>query len=90
MNRKIALIIGLQAFIIILMFWVIVFYGKDEYEAYSRDQQEEIETPNRVSSQSGVTTVTLSPETQKQSDIRTSTPKAGKHQSTLTALGTVV
>jgi len=90
MNRKIALIIGLQAFIIILMFWVIVFYGKDEYEAYSRDQQEEIETPNRVSSQSGVTIVTLSPETQKQSDIRTSTPKASKHQSTLTALGTVV
>ncbi|BCM24939.1 efflux RND transporter periplasmic adaptor subunit [Methyloradius palustris] len=90
MNRKIALIIGLQAFIIILMFWVIVFYGKDEYEAYSRDQQEEIETPNRVSAESGVTVVTLSPDTQKQSDITTSTPKASKHQATLTALGTVV
>jgi len=90
MNRKIALIIGLQAFIIILMFWVIVFYGKDEYEAYSRDQQEEIESPNRVSTESGVTVVTLSPNTQKQSDITTSTPKASKHQTTLRALGTVV
>jgi len=90
MNRKIALIIGLQAFIIILMFWVIVFYGKDEYEAYSRDQQEEIETPNRVSTESGITTVTLSPDTQKQSDIRTAAPQISKHQATLTALGSIV
>ena len=33
MNRKVATIIGLQAFLIIVMFWVLVFYGKDEDEA---------------------------------------------------------
>lgn len=90
MNRKIAIIVGLQAVLIIMMFWVIVFYGKDEYEAYTRDQEEEIESPNRVSSELGATVVTLSPEVQAQSDIATSRLTAGTQHPTLNSFGSVV
>ena len=80
MNRKIALIIALQAFLIIMLAWMLVFYGKDEYEAFTQGEEEEIETPSHVSMEAGSTIVTLSPATQKQSDIQTTPLKAGTHQ----------
>ena len=46
MNRKVALIIGLQAFLIIVLFWVLVFYGKDEYDSYNQAQEEEVREEN--------------------------------------------
>lgn len=90
MNRKIAIIIALQAALIILLFWMLVFYGKDEYEAYSGEAEETIETPSLVSTDDGTTTVTLSLQTQAQSDIRTSPLQAGEHRNTLAALGSVI
>lgn len=90
MNRRVAIVIGLQALLIIIMFWVIVFYGKDEYEAYTREQEEEIDTPNRVSTELGATVVTLSEQGQAQSDIRTIALQAGTQQQSLSALGSVV
>lgn len=90
MNRKIALIIALQALLIIILFWVLVFYGKDEYEAYTREQGEEIDSPQRVSTDHGSTVVTLSEEAQAQSGITTTALKAGTHQSTLSSYGSVV
>lgn len=90
MNRKVAIIIALQAFLIVVLFWVLVFYGKDEYEAYTNEQADEIETPNRVSTEQGITAVTLSPEAQVQSDIKTTALTASKHQSALSTYGNVL
>jgi hypothetical protein len=90
MNKKLATIIGLQAFLIIVLFWILVFYGKDEYDAYNQAQEEEVATPNRVSQHEGATIVTLSQEAQIQSDIRTTRVNTSLHQSTLAALGNVL
>lgn len=90
MNRKIAIIIGLQAFLIIVLFWVLVFYGKDEYEAYTSEREEEVETPNRVTTDLGMTIVTLSAAGQKQSDIRTTIMKPAKFQSAISSYGLVM
>lgn len=90
MNRKLAAIIALQTLLIIVLFWMLVFYGKDEYEAYTHEQVDEIESPSRVSTDAGLAIVTLSPQTQAQSGITTSMLKASTHQHTLSTFGTVV
>jgi len=90
MNRKIATIIVLQTLLIIIMFWLLVFYGKDEYENYTRDQDDDISSPSRVVSEQGTTVVTLTQQTQDQSGIATTLLKSGTHQSTLSTFGTVV
>jgi hypothetical protein len=90
MNRKIALIIALQAFLIIMLAWMLVFYGKDEYEAYTQGEEEEIETPSHVTTEAGSTIVVLSPETQAQSDIRTMPLKAATHQDSFNSYGSVI
>ncbi len=90
MNRKIAVIIALQALLIIMMFWVIVFYGKDEYEQYTQSQDEQIESPNRVSVEQGATVVSISPQAQAQSDIRTQALATGSTSTTLQAYGNVL
>ncbi len=91
MNRKVStIIIGLQAFVIVIMFWVLVYYGKDEFEAFTQHTEEEIETPQRVDSKDGITIITISPATQKQSDISTSTLKPSTHQANISTYGSVL
>ena len=90
MNRKVALVVGLQAFIIIVLFWILVFYGKDEYDSYNQAQEEEVATPNRVNEVKGSTVVTLSLEAQKQSGIQTVSLSSAQHQKTLNTLGNVL
>lgn len=90
MNRKLTIIIGLQAFLIVVLFWVLVFYGKDEFEAMTQQSEEEIETPNRVVTEKGSTIISISAATQKQSEITTSQLTPGKHQSSVNSYGNVV
>lgn len=90
MNRKLAIIIGLQAFLIVVLFWVLVFYSKDEFEAMTQHAEEEIETPNRVINEAGITAISISTATQKQSDITTSPLKSSKHQSSVSSYGNVI
>lgn len=90
MNRKLAIIIGLQAFLIVVLFWVLVFYGKDEYEAFTKDSDEQIEAPNRISTKDGITTITVSPATQAQSDITVSSIKPSNYQAGINSYGNVV
>lgn len=90
MNRKLAIIIGLQAFLIVMLFWVLVFYGKDEFEALTQQSEEEIETPNRVSNQEGITIINVSPATQIQSEIKTTALQASAHQASISTYGSVV
>ena len=49
MNKKSAIIIGLQALLIVILFWMLVFYGKDEYEDFQTEQEEEIESLAHIS-----------------------------------------
>lgn len=90
MNRKLATIIGIQAFLIVILFWVMVFYGRDEFEALTEQTEEEIETPSRVANNEGITTVSISPATQAQSDISTSPLKSAKHQASINSYGSVL
>ncbi len=90
MNRKLAIIIGLQAFLIVVLFWVLVLYSKEEFEAQTAQTEEEIETPNRVIKESGITAISISPATQKQSEITTAALKSSKHQSSVSSYGSVL
>lgn len=90
MDRKLAIIIGIQAFLIVILFWVMVFYGKDEFEAFTEQAEEEIETPNRVSNHEGITVITINPATQAQSDIVSSPLKSAKHQASINTYGNVL
>jgi hypothetical protein len=91
MNRKLATIIALQAFIIIMLFWMLVFYGRDEYEAFVQGEiEEEIETPSRVSNEQGMSVVTLPQAAQEQSGITTARLEENHHTSALSTYGAVV
>ncbi len=90
MNKKTSLLIGVQAIIIILLFWSLVFYSKDEYESYQSAQEEEIESPGHVSADDNITVVQLTAITQKNSDITTSKIKAAHYQGSLKTYGSVV
>ena len=57
MSRKLSLIIGVQALLIIALFWVLIFYGKDEYEAYQNSHEDVIATPNHISKKDGMNIV---------------------------------
>jgi hypothetical protein len=80
----------LQAFLIVVLFWLLAFYGKDEFEAMSEQSEEEIETINRVANKDGATIISISPAAQKQSDILTSPLKASSHQASISTYGNVV
>ena len=90
MNRKYAIIIGLQALLIVMLFWLLVFYGKDEYEASTKDSEEQIQAPNRVATKQGQTVITVDAATQAQSEIKSSPLKASSHTATISSYGNVV
>ncbi|MCB5187305.1 hypothetical protein LG200_04700 [Methylobacillus caricis] len=88
MNKKTTAVIIIQACIIVVLLWLLVLFSKDEFEELNRE--EEIESPMRVHTGNGVTTVTLTAETQQQSDIQTTVLSQTKHTQTFKALGTVI
>lgn len=90
MNRKLAIIIGLQALLIVILFWVLVFYGKDEYEAFTKDSDGQIQAPNRINSSGGITTITVSPATQAQSDIAVTSINSSSYQAGISSYGNVM
>lgn len=91
MNRKVLAIIALQAILIVVLSWVLVFYGRDEFEAYTREEaREEIAASSRVATESGATVVTLAPEIQQQSGISTTILQSTTHQASLSAFGSVL
>jgi hypothetical protein len=90
MNKKLTLIIVVQALLIIALFWVLIFYGKDEFEAYQNSQEEDIESPSRVTENAGVNVVSLPPATQQNSGIRTAKVAATSYQGEIKSFGNVV
>lgn len=87
------MIIGIQAFLIIVLFWLLVFYGKDEYEELGAELDEEVETRSLVAehanADAGVATLVLPVALQKQSGLQFTRLQATTHQATSAAFGTV-
>lgn len=90
MSKKTSIIIGLQALLIIVLFWMLVFYGKDEYENYQIEQEEEIESADRVTEEDGISIVNLPPAVQKNSGIQTAKVEPFSYQNEVKSFGTVV
>ncbi len=90
MNKKIGLIIIVQSLLIIALFWTLVFYGKDEYEDYRSEQEEEIETLDRVSENDGVHVVNISLAAQQNSGIKTAKVAVAQFQGEIKSFGNVV
>ncbi|SNR71605.1 hypothetical protein SAMN05192560_0680 [Methylobacillus rhizosphaerae] len=88
MNKKAVAIIIIQACLIVILLWLLVLFSEDEFEAFN--EEEEIESPLRVNTEDGISTITLSAETQQQSDIRTATLTESKYLPTMAGLGSVV
>ncbi|HEY3325853.1 MAG TPA: hypothetical protein VGK14_01640 [Novimethylophilus sp.] len=90
MNRKALIIISLQAVVIVVLAWMLVFYGKDEYEAYQRRDDEEIKTASHVAAEKGASVVSLSAEAQQASGIAVEALHSASHQAQLTSYGSVI
>lgn len=89
-NKKATIIIGLQALLIVILFWMVVFYGKDEYEDFRTEQEEEIESLDRVTEHEGISIVSLSPAVQKNSGISTRKVETMSYQNEIKSFGTVM
>lgn len=90
MNKKLTFIIGIQALLIVSLFWALIFYAKDEYDAHQAEQTEVIESPNRVTSDEGMNVVSLGLATQQNSGIKTAVVNTANYQASIKSLGTVV
>ena len=90
MNKKLSFIIVIQAILIIGLFWVLIFYGKDEFEAYQTSQDEDIASPSRVTENAGINIVSLSPATQQNSGIKTAKVSVASYQGNIKSFGNVV
>ena len=90
MNKKLSLIIVIQALLIIGLFWVLIFYAKDEFEAYQSSLGEEIESPSHITENAGINIVSLSPATQQNSGITTAKLNSISFQGEVKSFGNVV
>lgn len=90
MNKKTIIIVFLQALLIVVLFWMLVFYGKDEYETFQTEQEEEIESPSRVTENAGISVVKLPLATQQNSGIKTAKLKPMLFQGEIKSFGYVV
>ncbi|ABE49899.1 efflux RND transporter periplasmic adaptor subunit [Methylobacillus flagellatus] len=88
MSKKAVAVIIVQACMIVVLLWLLVLFSKDEFEAFN--EEEEIESPHRIHTEGGISTIILSMETQQQSDIRTETLTQAKHLPILEGLGSVL
>lgn len=84
------MIIGLQALLIVVLFWVVIFYAKDEFATFQAEQEEEIESPSRVSTAEGINTVTLPLATQLNSGIKTAKVASTSFHGEIKSFGNVV
>ncbi|MBZ4200675.1 MAG: hypothetical protein LAC66_02115 [Methylotenera sp.] len=93
MNRKATIIISMQAFLIILLFWFLVFYGKDEYESAASNGEAGIESRSLVaankSSDKGAATLMLTLAAQQQSGIKTSPLVSTQYQASTASFANV-
>lgn len=90
MNKKVMMVIVVQALIIVALAWMLVFYGKDEFEVSQRKNDVEISAPSRVAQQNGATVVSLSAASQKASGLIAEPLKSANFQAEQLSYGSVV
>jgi hypothetical protein len=94
MNRKATMVIAMQAILIILLFWFMVYFAKDEFETASTGGTEEsINSTSLVSNNStqdkGAATLLLSKASQQQSGIKTIALSSTQHQASTASFASV-
>ncbi|CAN4269948.1 hypothetical protein MCERHM32_00725 [Methylophilaceae bacterium] len=94
MNRKATLVIAMQAILIILLFWFMVYFAKDEFEtATTGGAEESINSTSLVSNNSsqdkGAATLLLSKASQQQSGIKTIALSSTQHQASTASFASV-
>lgn len=90
MTKKSLWIIAIQTLLIIALFWILVFYGRDEYEASQEGDEDAVASHSRLVEQSGLQMVQLNQASQKNSGIAVQPLIAYSYQGTIKALGTVI
>jgi hypothetical protein len=90
MNKKLTLIIVLQALLIIALFWVLIFYSKDEFETFQNSHDDDVTSQNHINEKDGINIVSLSPATQQNSGIATSKVTTASFAGSIKTTGTVV
>ena len=92
MNRKATMVIAIQAILIILLFWFMVYFAKDEFETASGNGAEDGST-SLLSSNSakdkGAATLLLSKASQQQSGIKTIALSSTQHQASTASFASV-
>ena len=94
MNRKATMVIAIQAILIILLFWFMVYFAKDEFETASSNGAEDvINSTSLLSSNSakdkGAATLLLSKASQQQSGIKTIALSSTQHQASTASFASV-
>ncbi len=84
------LIIAAMALTIAALVWALVYYARDEFDLVAEESEEEIEVPSAVGEKGGQVIVTLSPESQKASGLRTAVLGAARSEGAAIVYGTVV
>ncbi|MDP8567117.1 hypothetical protein [Methylophilus aquaticus] len=90
MSKKALWIIGAQTVLIISLFWIVIFYGKDEYESLQASDDEDISGFSHIVQQNGLQMVQLSQAAQNNSGISVHPLQAYAYHGNIKALGTVV
>ncbi len=90
MNKKITIIIVIQTLLIVALFWMLIFYGKDELEDFRIEQEEAIESADRVSEKDGISIINLSEAVQKNSGITTAQVKPMLFKGKIKSFGSVI
>lgn len=89
MNRKILLLVIAQTALLVVLVWALVFFGKDEYEAYTREPPRP-EAQTGSSAEDGTIVVKMSYKAQQQSGIEVVKLEEIEFRPEQTAYGTVV
>ncbi len=93
MNRKTTVIIALQAFLIVLLVWFLVFVGKDEFENASRENETGFNSRTLLAANKaedkGAATLMLSTASQQQSGIKTSRLVSTPYQASTASFASV-
>lgn len=89
MDRR-NLLIAAMAMVIAVLVWALVFYARDEFELVAEEPEEEIEVASAVGEAGGHAVVSLSPESQHASGLRTAALQAARSEGAADVYGMVV
>jgi len=89
MDRR-NLLIAAMAFTIAALVWALVYYARDEFDIVAEEPEEEIEVPSAVSEEGGQVIVTLSPQSQQASGLRTAALAPAQSEGAAVVYGSVV